>query len=301
MAVVFLHGEVTGANFRETLPWQYGILSAGTYKTIWDRTLPSDASGQVTVRITYIGIIDEVTTKETTFTITDVTGDPVEVGSSVCSGCHAGVAEDLQDSAHGFIDCESCHGPGSIHVSSPSKATIIVDTSASLCGRCHTRGDSQNRVEAEEGLIKRNQQFDELLSGGKAAFKCVRCHNPHISIALDNQNAIKTDCSSCHLETINQFHISAGVDCIDCHMPNAVKKETTTGSGDNLKGDGRSHIFTINPTARPSEMFYQEGEKTFTNGFLTLNFTCLGCHDGSFGKEHNFDWALQAATLIHAD
>jgi hypothetical protein len=48
-------------------------------------------------------------------------------------------------------------------------------------------------------------------------------------------------------------------------------------------------------------MFYQEDGKTFAKGFLTLNFVCLGCHDGSFGREHDFGWAEQAAGLIHSD
>jgi hypothetical protein len=301
LAVVLLRGVVKGSNFRETLSWQYGILPPGTYTTIWDKKLPSDGRGKVTVSITYIGLIDEITTKETTFTITDSTVEPSDVGSDTCKMCHPQKHDSLKDSLHGFMECETCHGPGSIHVSSPSKDTISVDKSSSLCGQCHTRGDEQNRIESEDSLIKRNQQYDELLSGGKGFFNCVRCHDPHISISLNPQDAVATDCSNCHSETINQVHTASGLECIDCHMPYAVKKETSSGDGDHLKGDGRSHIFTINADAEPYEMFYQDSGETFANGFLTLNFTCLGCHDGEFAREHEFDWAYQASGLIHSD
>jgi hypothetical protein len=299
VTAVLLRGAVKGSNFRQTLPWQYGILPAGTYTTIWDKKLPSDASGKATVSITYIGLVDEVTTKETTFTVTDSSVEPSDVGSNTCKMCHSQIHDSLKDSSHGFMECETCHGPGSIHTSSPSKDTINVDKSSSLCGRCHTRGDDQNRIEAEDSLIKRNQQYDELLSGGKGSFNCVRCHDPHISISLNPQDAITTSCSNCHSKTVNQVHISAGLECIDCHMPYAVKKETSAGEGDHLKGDGRSHIFTVNAYVEPYEMFYQEGGETFANGFLTLNFTCLGCHDGYFAREHEFEWAYHASGLIH--
>ncbi len=303
MTAVFLWGEISATNFQETLPAEYAFLPAGSYTTTWDVSIPANASGTATARISFVGIIDAISTREATFSITEATPDepPVAVGSETCKLCHADIAEDLQDSLHVFIDCENCHGPGSNHVGSPSKDNIIVDTSAELCGRCHTRGDSQNRVEAEDGLIKHNQQFDELLTGGKAAFKCVRCHNPHVSVQNNPQDAIIIDCTTCHTETINQFHIAAGVDCIDCHMPLAVKKQTSTGAGDNLKGDTRAHLYSVDTAAEPAAMFFQEDGKTYTNGFLTLNFTCLGCHDGSFGRAHDFDWAVQAATLIHAD
>lgn len=302
IALVFTGGVVNGTNFQEPLYWQYGILPMGPSSTIWDSTLPSDASGTATVSITYIGIIDEVNVYETTFTIG---GEPPEepdyVGSEVCMACHSAIHDSLKDSSHVFIECEYCHGPGSIHVSSPSADTISVDKSSFLCGQCHTRGDDQNRIEAEDGLIKDNQQYDELLGGEKSFFQCVQCHDPHINLNSDTQDAITIDCSACHSQTINRVHRLEGLECIDCHMPYAVNKETPTGEGNHLKGDRKSHIFTIDTTAKPSEMFYQQSGKIFADGFLTLNFVCLGCHNGTLAREHEFDWAVQAAGLIHSD
>jgi hypothetical protein len=297
-----LGGIINGTTFREILSWQWGILSAGTHTSRWDSKIPSDASGHASVRIIYIGIIDDVAIAEATFTIEVESPDEADyVGSDVCMACHSEVSEPMKDSAHGFIECESCHGPGSIHASSPSPGNITVDIPSSLCGQCHTRGDDQNRIVVEGSLIKSNQQYDELLGGGKHFIQCVQCHNLHVSPTSDAQETITADCSTCHSQTINQIHSVAGVECTDCHMPYAVKKVTSTGYGDHLKGDSRTHIFTVNTTASSSEMFYQQSDKTYANGFLTLNFVCLGCHDGIEAREHDIEWARQAAGLIHSE
>jgi len=302
IALVLIGGVVNGTNFQEPLSLQHEILPMGTYSTMWDSKIPSNTSDTATVSITYIGILDEVTIYETTFTIG---GEPPEepdyVGSDVCMACHSAIYDSLKDSPHGFIECESCHGPGSIHVGSPSVDTITVDKSSSLCGQCHTRGDDQNRIESEDGLIKGNQPYDELLGGEKSFFQCVQCHDPHIDLKSDTQDAITTECSACHSQTINQVHTRAELECIDCHMPFAVKKTTSTGEGDHLRGDSKSHIFTISTTSAPFEMFYQQSGKTFAQGFLTLNFVCLGCHNGTLAREQEFNWAVQGTGLIHSE
>jgi hypothetical protein len=305
-AVVLIGGVVKSTSSQEILSyWKFGILPAGTYTTHWDSQIPLDARGTATVSIIFLGIIDVVTIKETTYTVGgESLQQPIEIGSDICALCHPTIADSLQDFSHAAIECEFCHGPGSIHVGSPSPDTIIVDRSSSLCGRvgCHSRGDDQNRIEAEDGLIKRSQQFNELINGGKFFFDCVQCHDPHVSLDSETQEAITIDCTNCHSKTLNHIHTRVGLDCEDCHMPLAVKKITSSGDGDNVKGDGKTHLFTINTTADPSEMFFQlGGGKEYANTFITLNFVCLGCHDGDFAQERDIDWARQAVGLIHPE
>ncbi len=38
------------------------------------------------------------------------------------------------------VQCEVCHGPGSAHISNPTRKTIIKDAGAALCRQCHTEG-----------------------------------------------------------------------------------------------------------------------------------------------------------------
>ena len=303
IAFVLIRGIVYGNTFKEILPLQYGILSKGSHTTTWDSKLPPDAtSGTATLSITYVGIMNPPAERETTFTIGGKTStESTPVGSDTCRACHPEIFDSLQNYQHRYIECEFCHGPGSEHVSSPSPDNIIVDTSSSLCGRCHTRGDGQNRIETEDGLIKYNQQFDELLAGSKISFECVQCHDPHVSLTSETHDALTSDCTDCHNQKINQPHSRAGLECIDCHMPDAVKKNTSSGEGVHLKGDAKTHIFTINTTANPSDMYYPQSGKTFADGFLTLNFVCLGCHNGILAIEREFDFAFHGAALIHSE
>ena len=302
ISFVLIRGVVYGNTFKEILPWQYGILSKGSHTTTWDSKLPPDASGTATLSMTYIGIMDYPAVRETNFTIGGKPStESTLVGSDTCRACHPEIFDSLQNYQHRFIECEFCHGPGSEHVSSPSPDNIIVDTSSSLCGRCHTRGDGQNRIETEDALIKYNQQFDELLAGSKSYFQCVQCHDPHVSLTSETHDALTSDCTDCHNQKINQTHTRAGLECIDCHMPDAVKKNTSSGEGVHLKGDAKTHIFTINTTANPSDMYYPQSGKTFADGFLTLNFVCLGCHNGILAIEREFDFAFHGAALIHSN
>jgi len=303
LELVVLGGTVKGPGFQEEpLVWQFGLLPAGNYTTRWDSKIPSDAHGEATVSITYSDLLHEPSAKENTFSIwEEPSDDKTDVGSDVCMVCHPAVYDSLKDSPHGFIECEACHGSGSTHAGAPSPDNITVDKSSSLCGQCHSRGDDQNRIEAAGGLLRSFQQYDELLNGGMFFLKCVECHNPHVGLDSTAQNAMNADCTSCHTKTINRAHSKAGLECIDCHMPFAAKKKTSSGEGNHLEGDVRTHIFTPNTTASPFEMYYQQSGRTFANGFLTVNFLCLGCHDGSFGREQDINWAMQAVGLIHSE
>ena len=84
-------------------------------------------------------------------------------------------------------------------------------------------------------------------------------------------------------------------------MPDAVLKVASSGGGIHLKGDSKTHIFTIKTTAEPLEMYFSQSGDTFANGFITLNFVCLGCHDGNLARKQGFDFAQQSIGLIHSN
>lgn len=66
----------------------------------------------------------------------------------------------------------------------------------------------------------------------------------------------------------------AGVECINCHMPKIGK--SAVGDPAKFTGDIREHIFKINSDPN-AKMFSDDGK--FANGYLTLDFTCLSCHN----------------------
>ncbi len=191
------------------------------------------------------------------------------------------------------ITCEACHGPGSRHAIDPEVYSMTIDRSADLCGECHYRSED-HRILASGGLIRHHEQYDEMLSDGHGALRCVTCHDPHKSTKYNAEEAIITSCTYCHTTmTVNH---DGPDDCVPCHMPKSVKSAVSFGEGVALRGDISSHIFAINSDTTEAQ-FYTEGEKTYSNGSNGLNFSCLSfCH-----TSRDLEWAAQRAPGIHGN
>jgi len=92
------------------------------------------------------------------------------------------------------------------------------------------------------------------------------------------------------------------VQCTSCHMPPAVKAVDSTGIGPYRKGDRASHIWRIKTEAEPYQMFAFDGSFAVKDGggpFLTLNFSCLTCHNGFNSRLYDFISVQKTSTLVH--
>lgn len=215
-----------------------------------------------------------------------------------CGKCHTTgySSEGHQDGLEGIvgtwalpnIQCEACHGPGKKHTETVSEEDITVDDSSELCGKCHVRGDPE-KIPAKGGFIRHHEQYNELLSSPHKNLSCDSCHEPHKRAGL----SIKLSCESCHPRQKQEFTGStmqlAGLKCVDCHMPKAVK--SAVGFAWKFEGDIKSHLFAIN-TDPQAKMFTADGK--YAQGYLTVEYACLNCHVGQ-SKE----WALKYAEDIH--
>ena len=73
------------------------------------------------------------------------------------------------------------------------------------------------------------------------------------------------------------------------------------------KGDVKTHIFKIitDPIGSedPGGMFYNDptDNALVSRGHLTLDFACLGCHDGDSAVSLTLEAAAAVAPLIHAN
>lgn len=201
--------------------------------------------------------------------------------------------------AEAGVQCEACHGPGSLHVPNPTAGNIQLDANSTSCSRCHSNGADAETIQAGGGLINGFQQWTELQASPHAGFSCSICHNPHASVAYDRQNAIRNDCRVCHSNMDNALHeglvytrgdYTEPVTCESCHMPFAVATRsqntiTLTNGRTALFGDTQSHIFRLDPSPNGLEDMFAEGGATVArdaNGQASIStcFVCQRCHNG---------------------
>ncbi|MCP4420436.1 MAG: hypothetical protein GY805_27840 [Chloroflexi bacterium] len=220
-----------------------------------------------------------------------------------CGSCHTTAynPEGHQDDLEGLIgtwtepgvQCEECHGAGSLHVENPMTVRVDVDRDAEQCGGCHFRGVPE-AVDASGGLIKHHEQYEELFQSKHITVDCVVCHDPHdgvIQLRRVGEPTTRTSCENCHFDEAKvqneDEHLTANLDCIDCHMPRVTK--SALGDPARFTGDIRTHLMAIDPDQ--IGQFNDEGNVALSE--LGLNFACRTCHveDGSAGPMD--DAALQ--------
>lgn len=164
---------------------------------------------------------------------------PQRVGSAACKECHDKQYSQFVGSAHGRAEqdagrvasdpgCESCHGPGSLHVqadgdeNNPGFKTIkkyakLTATEANVaCLSCHKGGD---------------QFYWQHSAHARKNVACVTCHSIHDAkdaghAKLLSQPTATALCITCH--KANHFalgkssHMPVGegaMTCADCHNP----------------------------------------------------------------------------------
>ena len=152
-------------------------------------------------------------------------GRPVNVGSRTCATCHVDPHPFIGESPHavllgkGKVGCESCHGPGSAHVSTGGAAAGIKNPSrlpeerrASFCLSCHGR---------EDGLISWHRG-----EHARAGVSCTKCHDPLTSDLKSSKKKDPELCQVCHQEVAAQFRLPnrhplrrGAVRCGSCHDP----------------------------------------------------------------------------------
>lgn len=169
------------------------------------------------------------------------------VGSKQCEECHGDVTKTFHDATHARlvaakgsdqnIGCESCHGPGSLHVKAGGSAGTIINPQKSpeTCFQCHLdkRGEF-NLPHAHPVLAGRMScsdchnphEGDAILGGGTqlaaANETCIRCHDAQRGPYVFEHEAVREGCTSCHNPhgSVNDKMLlarNASV-CLQCHQ-----------------------------------------------------------------------------------
>ena len=208
--------------------------------------------------------------RKTDFTKYTLISGATKIGNEQCSTCHAGLAKSFRQSAHSLrdVDCEQCHGAGSLHLeaggySKESKDKIIsfkdrpAEEANGACLSCHAKSEHVRNwfagAHASQGL------------------KCADCHSIHAENAtLESRRQQNDRCLECHRKQEAQgslpYHhpIREGkMSCNDCHDPHGGS------GGNNLKlANGNQLCFRC----------HSEYQGPFSYQHPPVNEDCLKCH-----------------------
>lgn len=225
-----------------------------------------------------------------------------------CGACHttgyttAGHQNDLPGIigtfSEGGIQCEECHGAGSLHVNNPVTVDMRVARDSGACTDCHARGDSAE-LDISDGFISHHDQYQDLFQGKHAVIDCVVCHDPHAGVVQLRENDEPTTlaaCENCHFKQTQPAKVSHNrVNCIDCHMPKLIK--SAVADPVQFTGDFRTHLTTINP--QQISQFDEDGN--FIQTQITLDYACRSCHNPEGRATEKTDEELvENATNYHS-
>jgi DmsE family decaheme c-type cytochrome len=172
-------------------------------------------------------------------------GGATFVGEQACVTCHDTQQKGMQGTAHHRASdprtpaakqgCESCHGPGSAHVSDPvanpvkNFKTMSADEANATCTSCHNRG--------EHALWDGSQHESRGLS-------CTSCHSVHSPKTPVGQLKAKTQtelCASCHRDKVAKLDRSGHMpvregkmQCMTCHNVHGSTNVKLLRKGDSI-------------------------------------------------------------------
>jgi ribosomal protein S27AE len=197
------------------------------------------------------------------------------------------------------VQCEACHGPGSVHIGNPAGGHIRIDQIANVCSNCHADMANPYQLPAWDGFIAGNRQWAEVQASPHAGFACTVCHDPHTSVLYDRTTSLRNDCTACHSDQNMALHADKlfvqgdyveRLSCQSCHMPlagrNAVSVLLPAPGGDTARiGDTRTHIMYIDTLRRDyTGMLTGDGRELVRDqagkAVVTVDFACLRCHHG---------------------
>ena len=229
-----------------------------------------------------------------------------KVGSDQCAACHGEVAKTYRRSPHSMreVECEQCHGAGSLHVAAggyakESKDKIVsfkdrpAEEANGACLSCHSKSDH-----VRNWFSSAHQAQD---------IKCADCHTIHsethgevrgefqaeargVPRAIESRRQGNEGCLRCHQKQNAQadlpYHhpIREGkMSCVDCHDPHGGS------AGNNLK------VANTNELCFSCHAEYQ-GPFSFQHPPVTED--CMKCHSAHGSPNQNMLTVSQPALCL---
>lgn len=252
------------------------------------------------------------------------TGTAQYVGIDVCKTCHEELYQKnfehtphfkttLED-GHG---CESCHGPGSLHVEGGGDVTKIISF------KTLSKNEANGRCLSCHGA-KHEQRHFSASSHNNNDVGCIDCHSPHHAKESEHllARAQPDLCYGCHTSAKSDFakayhhRVNEGlVQCSDCHNVHGtttLQQVRALPSGDAIctkchADKGGPFVYEHVPVKTEGCTSCHTPHGSNNPRFLRVsqvNLLCLQCHTfpvvSPGGPTHNQSTKYQACTMCHA-
>jgi predicted CXXCH cytochrome family protein len=303
------------------VPLQQYLLEvdAGRYQALtvaWD-TRPAERGGQRWFDL----YPDEAITRTDPLHWTSV----LHNWNSSCAECHStDLDKNFDPATRAFattwssvnVDCEACHGPGSLHVASPTQAPLVLGAVArawafdggapiaqrvpqehdggeiEVCAQCHSRR-SQLDDRYEPGAAFLDSFRPALLSADlyHADGQILGEVFEHGSFLQSRMHAAGVTCSDCHDAHSGELRAQGNALCAQCHLPTAFDtpehhRHSQGGEGSTCVGcHMRERTYMVVDPRSDHSFRVPRPDLSVTLG--TPN-ACNGCHD-----DRSAEWAAQ--------
>ncbi len=212
----------------------------------------------------------------------------------VCASCHEGVMTKYDKTPHGeslprktrlsqeASDCETCHGPRSLHIEDPDSSLAFSNEQYSaVCMQCHQDGSR---------LYWQGDQHESSDVG------CVSCHtvmeakSPSALLKAANEQDV---CATCHanvtakMKRASRHPVTEGnLSCSSCHNPHGSAGQSMLVKGGisetcfGCHQDKRGPFIWEHPPVRENCLTCHEPHGSNNRNLLTtLSSTlCVSCH-----------------------
>jgi predicted CXXCH cytochrome family protein len=213
------------------------------------------------------------------------------VGSAACSKCHAPIVQGFHDATHAHlmlkddagqtknVSCESCHGPGSLHIKAGTRSTIINPKIApDTCLQCHANARSEFSL-----------PYTHPVLNNKIA--CTSCHEPHRGDANPSTGGTRSltttvneTCAKCHPAQTGPFtfvHEAMREGCVMCHSPHGSVNDKM------LKARNNSLCYQCHFQPQANAGSIMHGGVDHSPNVIRGTCWTAGCHEAIHGSHVN--------------
>ena len=226
------------------------------------------------------------------------------LGSDQCRGCHEEQGKTFRYSNHAqqSLECEDCHGAGSLHLASDKHESIIkfgrlkAEEANGVCLWCHAKSDHVRNwfsgAHEAQGVrcIDCHTIHQGGLHGERMALASTGSEVLHEPRPIESRRQLNDKCMACHKKQDAQSNLpyhhpvrEGKMSCVDCHDPHGGS------AGNNLN------------TASTNELCLQchaEYQGPFSYQHPPVTESCMKCHSPHGSANQNLLTVSQPALCL---